>query len=60
MRKIFDLLLKQPDATFKTYLLRQMKHLTHASEALTKIPRRHFKTIAKHTQHSDKTHATYV
>jgi hypothetical protein len=29
-----DLLLKHPDATLTTYVLRQIKHLKHASETL--------------------------
>jgi hypothetical protein len=31
-----DLLLKHPDATLATYILRQMKHIKHASETLAK------------------------
>jgi hypothetical protein len=31
-----DLLLKHPDATLTTYVLRQIKHLKHASEILAK------------------------
>jgi len=34
-----DLLLKHPNATLATYVLRQMKHLKHASEALAKTPK---------------------
>jgi hypothetical protein len=37
-----------------------MKHLKHASEILAKAPEEHSKTIVKHTQHLDKTLATYV
>jgi hypothetical protein len=33
-----DLLLKHPYATVATYKRRQMKHLKHASETLTKTP----------------------
>jgi hypothetical protein len=31
-----DLLLQHPDATLATFVRRQMKHLKHASETLTK------------------------
>ena len=34
-----DLLLKHTDAIFATYKRRQMKHLKHASETLTKTPK---------------------
>jgi hypothetical protein len=37
-----------------------MKHLKHASETLAKTHEKHLKIIVKHTQHSDKTLATYV
>jgi hypothetical protein len=32
-----DLLLKHPDATLATYVLRQMKHMKHASETLATL-----------------------
>jgi hypothetical protein len=37
-----------------------MKVLKHASETLAKIYEKHLKTIVKHTQHPDKTLATYM
>jgi uncharacterized protein YukE len=49
-----DLLLKHPDTC--NIQNRQMKHLKHTSETLTKT----LQTIAKDTQHPDKTLATYV
>jgi hypothetical protein len=36
-----------------------MKHLKYASETLAKTPEKHLKTIVKHTEHPDKTLATY-
>jgi hypothetical protein len=36
-----------------------MKHLKQAFEILAKTPEKHLKTIAKITQHRDKTPATY-
>jgi hypothetical protein len=36
-----------------------MKHLKHASKTLAKILKKHLKIIATHTQHPDKTLATY-
>jgi CII-binding regulator of phage lambda lysogenization HflD len=51
--------LKHPYATLVIYNKRQMKHLKHASETLGN----HLKTLenqCKHTQHPDKTLATYV
>jgi hypothetical protein len=47
--------LKHSDATLATYK-RQTKHLKYASETLAKILEKH----CKHTQHLDKTLATYV
>jgi hypothetical protein len=56
-----DLLFKHPDAALETYKRRQMKHLKYASETLAKkTPEKHLKTIVEHTQHQDKTLATYV
>jgi hypothetical protein len=59
--------LKHPDATLATYVnpnatlaihvSRQIKHLKHTSEAFVK---KHLKTMIKHTQHPDKTLATYM
>jgi hypothetical protein len=49
-----DLLLKHLDTC--NIQNRQMKHLKHTSETLTKT----LQTIAKDTQHPDKTLATYV
>jgi hypothetical protein len=40
-----DLLLKHPDATLATYILRQMKHMKHASETLAKTAE---KTLENH------------
>jgi CMP-N-acetylneuraminic acid synthetase len=40
--------------------LKQMKHLKHAYETLAKKHEKRLKTIVKHTQHPDKTLATYV
>jgi hypothetical protein len=37
-----------------------MEQLQHASETLTKIHEKHLKNIIKHTQHPDKTLATYM
>jgi phage-related minor tail protein len=37
-----------------------MKHLKHASETLAETPENTLEIIAKHTQHLDKTIATYV
>jgi hypothetical protein len=37
-----------------------MQHLKHAYETLAKTPKKHWKTIATHTQHLDKMLATYV
>jgi hypothetical protein len=48
-RATADLLLKHLDATLATYKRRQMKHLQKKLE-----------TISKHTQHPNKTLATYV
>jgi hypothetical protein len=50
-----DLLLKQ--TVLATYKRRQMKHLKYVFKTLSK---KHLKTIVKHTQHPDKTLATYV
>jgi hypothetical protein len=36
-----------------------MKHLKLASKTLTKTHKKYFKTIVKHTEHPDKTLATY-
>jgi hypothetical protein len=36
-----------------------MKCLKHVSETLTKTYEKHLKTIVKHTQHPDKTLASY-
>jgi hypothetical protein len=52
--------LKYPDVIFTTYKIRQKKHLKHVCETLTKTCEKHLKTIATHTQHPDKTFATYV
>jgi hypothetical protein len=40
-----DLLLKHQDVTLATYVSKQMKHLKHASEALTKTPQKHLKPL---------------
>jgi hypothetical protein len=48
-----DLLLKHLDVTIATYKKSKMKHLK-------KTPKKHLKHIGKHTQHPDKTLATYV
>jgi hypothetical protein len=37
-----------------------MKHLKHVFETLATTGKKHLKTIATHTQHSNKTLATYV
>jgi hypothetical protein len=37
-----------------------MKHLKHASGTVAKTLEKYLKTIAIHTQHLDKTLATYV
>jgi hypothetical protein len=38
-----------------------MKHLEYASsKTFAKIPEKHLKPLQKHTQHPDKTLATYV
>jgi hypothetical protein len=37
-----------------------MKHLKHASEILAKMPEKQLNPLQKHTQHPDKTLATYV
>jgi hypothetical protein len=44
----------------REYVQRQMKHLKHASETFVKTHKIHLKTIVKHTQHPDKTFATYL
>jgi hypothetical protein len=54
-----NLFLKHRDATLAD-VLRQMKHLKHASETLEKTPGKHLKTIEKCTQYRDKTRATDV
>jgi CMP-N-acetylneuraminic acid synthetase len=36
-----------------------MKHLKHAYETFTKTHKKYLKTIVKHTEHPDKTLATY-
>ena len=48
-----DLLLKHPDATLATYVLRQMKHMIHAYEILVPTPDLLFK-------HPNETLATYA
>jgi hypothetical protein len=47
------LLLKHPDATLPTYVLRQMKHMKHTSETLPTI-------LDLLLKHSDETLAIYV
>jgi hypothetical protein len=37
-----------------------MKHLKHVSETLAKTPGNTLKPFAKHTQHTEKTLATYA
>jgi hypothetical protein len=37
-----------------------MKHLKHVSQTLAKTCEKHLKTIATHTQHPNKTLATYM
>jgi hypothetical protein len=48
-----DLLLKHPDTTLATYVLRQMKHMKYAPETLAA-------TIDLLLEHPDETLATYV
>jgi hypothetical protein len=55
-----DLLLKHQDATFTTYIRRQIKHLNYASETFVKRQKKNLKTIANNTQNPDKTLATYL
>jgi hypothetical protein len=43
-----DLLVKHTAATLATDVLRQIKHLKHASKTLTKTYEKHLKTIVKH------------
>jgi hypothetical protein len=51
-----DLLLKYLDTTLATY----KKKLKHVCQTLVKILEKHLKTVAKHTQHPDKTITIYV
>jgi hypothetical protein len=56
-----DLLLKHLYAILATYKKKIDEILkTCVYNTCKKIPEKHLKTIAKHTQHSDKTRGTYV